>query len=152
MNPQTGKAHVRAARRNGSKAHGYAARGDSDDKTIDGDETVVMDGLNLPTLNDQRSNMKCAVGACASGYSRVWQYASDQRQDPRRICQRCARKWPDVIMHYPAEKVVFDEGNKPARVQAALRQVHGQLVQRVRQLRQRAHPTPTRVAMFANMK
>ena len=41
-------------------------------------------------------------------------------------------------MHYPAEKVVFDEDNKPARVKAALRRVHEQLIQHVRQRQQQA--------------
>ena len=87
MNPQTGKAHGRAARRNGSKAHGRAAHDNGDD----GDDTVIIDGLRLPALDDQRSGLKCAVSACRSCYSRVWSYGNDKRQDPRRICERRMR-------------------------------------------------------------
>ena len=36
-------------------------------------------------------------------------------------------------MHYPVERPVFDQGKKPERAQAALRQVHKQLVQRAHQ-------------------
>ena len=134
MNPQTGKAHGRAARRNGSKAHGRAAHDNGDD----GDGTVIIDGLRLPALDDQRSGLKCAVSTCRSCYSRVWSSGNDKRQDPRRICERCVRRWPDITAHYPTEQPVFEQSQKPARLQAVLRQVHEQLIQHVRQRQQQA--------------
>ena len=118
MNPQTGKAHGRAARRNGSKAHGRAARGDDgDDKTIDkgGGGIDGTDGFELPQLNDQRNTLRCAVGTCAADYSRVWHHADDRRQDPRRVCGRCAQRWPDITAHYPAKQQVFDDATRSRR-------------------------------------
>ena len=140
MNPQTGKAHGRAARRNGSKAHGRAARGDDgDDKTIDkgGGGIDGTDGFELPQLNDQRNTLRCAVGTCAADYSRVWHHADDRRQDPRRVCGRCAQRWPDITAHYPAKQQVFDYNEKPAHVHANLLKVHDQLAVHIEQVKLR---------------
>ena len=83
------------------------------------DETTIIDGYELPVLNDQRNTLKCAVQSCCSSYSRVWSYAADRRQDPRRICERCTHKWRDVSLHYPTTEPIYDADVKPARVMAA---------------------------------
>ena len=74
---------------------------------------------------------------CAANYSRVWHRADDRRQDPRRVCERCASKWPDITAYYPDEQPVFEHDKKPARVQAALIEVHSQLVAHVEQIKLR---------------
>ena len=81
--------------------------------------TITINGYEVPRL-DERPGLKCCVATCTVNLDDCWHYHKDQRDDRRRVCNRCMVRWPDLVRFFSLEHDPTFDAGLPVKLKAAI--------------------------------